>query len=65
MEFDPNFAKPVVVTQSCGWEDGLFDISWSEKDAEVCVTAGGDGAIQVWNITRKVYRFHFSSFIRN
>nr|CAB3264792.1 peroxisomal targeting signal 2 receptor-like [Phallusia mammillata] len=53
-EFDPNFNAPIAVTQTCKWEDGLFDVSWSELDEAVCVTAGGDGGIQVWNITNNV-----------
>lgn len=32
------------------WSDGLFDVVWSECDANVAVTASGDGTLQLWNL---------------
>jgi peroxin-7 len=31
------------------WPDGLFDVVWSETDANVVVSASGDGVLQLWN----------------
>ena len=33
------------------WTDGLFDVVWSETDANVLVTASGDGGLQLWNLS--------------
>uniref|UniRef100_H2YS78 Peroxin-7 n=1 Tax=Ciona savignyi TaxID=51511 RepID=H2YS78_CIOSA len=52
-EFPPDLSGPPVVVQNCRWSDGLFDLCWSELDPDICVTAGGDGAIQVWNVLNK------------
>ncbi|XP_075233094.1 peroxisomal biogenesis factor 7 [Lycorma delicatula] len=32
------------------WPDGLFDVVWSETDANTVVTASGDGILQLWNV---------------
>ncbi|GAB6030641.1 hypothetical protein CHUAL_007498 [Chamberlinius hualienensis] len=34
----------------CHWPtDAFFDVCWSEVDAGVCITACGDGSLQLWN----------------
>ncbi|CAG2056607.1 unnamed protein product, partial [Timema podura] len=33
------------------WGDGLFDVVWSETDANVVVSASGDGVLQLWNVS--------------
>ena len=40
---------PVRVLQSYNWNDGLFDVCWSECNINYLATAGGDGSIQLWN----------------
>uniref|UniRef100_H2XZN8 Peroxin-7 n=1 Tax=Ciona intestinalis TaxID=7719 RepID=H2XZN8_CIOIN len=52
-DFHPDLSGPPVVVQTCNWVDGLFDLAWSEIDPDICVTAGGDGAIQIWNVLNK------------
>lgn len=54
------------------WQDGLFDVVWSESEPDVVVTASGDGILQIWNIARpQVYiifiiYFQFTiSFLKN
>lgn len=33
------------------WSDGLFDLAWSETDANIIVSASGDGGLQLWNMS--------------
>jgi peroxin-7 len=33
------------------WSDGLFDVAWSETDANIVVSASGDGGLQLWNMS--------------
>ncbi|XP_066991221.1 peroxisomal targeting signal 2 receptor [Anabrus simplex] len=33
------------------WTDGLFDVVWSETDANIVVSASGDGVLQLWNVS--------------
>jgi WD40 repeat protein len=33
------------------WSDGLFDVAWSECDANIVATASGDGTLQLWNLS--------------
>lgn len=33
------------------WKEGLFDITWSENNPNILVTGGGDGSLQVWDVT--------------
>ena len=42
---------PVVASQH-DWNDSLFDVTWSERNENVCVTGSGDGTIQVWDINQ-------------
>ncbi|MGH0179891.1 UNVERIFIED_CONTAM: hypothetical protein FKN15_008544 [Acipenser sinensis] len=34
---------------SFDWNDGLFDVTWSENNEHVLVTASGDGSLQIWD----------------
>ena len=34
------------------WNDGLFDLTWSENNENVIVTGSGDGGVQVWDIAQ-------------
>ena len=34
------------------WNDGLFDVAWSETNENLAVTASGDGGIQVWDVAQ-------------
>lgn len=34
---------------SFDWNNGLFDVTWSENNEHVLVTAGGDGSLQIWD----------------
>jgi peroxin-7 len=40
------------LVRSFDWSDGLFDVAWSESNANVAVTAAGDGSVQAWDITK-------------
>ncbi|KAL7987735.1 hypothetical protein Chor_006654 [Crotalus horridus] len=35
--------------RSFDWNDGLFDVTWSEKNEHVLVTSSGDGSLQIWD----------------
>lgn len=37
------------------WEDGIFDIAWSENEPNVIVGASGDGSLQLWNLDQVIY----------
>lgn len=34
---------------SFDWNDGLFDVTWSENNEHVLVTGAGDGSLQIWD----------------
>jgi len=38
------------------WSDGLFDVAWSECDANIVATASGDGTLQLWNLSNPQVR---------
>lgn len=42
----------LVLIKSFKWGDGLFDVTWSEKNANIAVTAAGDGTVLVWDMTQ-------------
>lgn len=42
----------LVPIKSFNWVDGLFDVTWSESNDNVAVTAGGDGCLHVWDVNR-------------
>ncbi|XP_063078446.1 peroxisomal biogenesis factor 7 [Engraulis encrasicolus] len=39
----------VCLVRSFDWNDGLFDVTWSENNEHVLVTGAGDGSIQLWD----------------
>lgn len=48
---------------SFDWNDGLFDVTWSENNENVLITCSGDGSLQIWDITKtkgplQVYKEH-------
>lgn len=45
-----NTDDTVSEISSSQWGDGLFDVAWSEADANLVATASGDGSLQLWNI---------------
>ncbi|XP_045122805.1 peroxisomal targeting signal 2 receptor-like [Portunus trituberculatus] len=47
----------------CQWQDGLFDLTWSEQNPKCVVSAAGDGSLQMWNTSQpqvplRVYKEH-------
>lgn len=32
------------------WQDGLFDVVWSETDPNILVAASGDGILHIWDV---------------
>ncbi|XP_060096018.1 peroxisomal biogenesis factor 7 [Heteronotia binoei] len=49
--------------RSFDWNDGLFDVTWSENNEHVLVTCSGDGSLQIWDTTQpegplQVYKEH-------
>jgi WD40 repeat protein len=45
-------SSPRIATSvSCSfdWNDGLFDVTWSESNEHILLTGGGDGSLQVWD----------------
>lgn len=48
---------------SFDWNDGLFDVTWSENNEHVLVTCSGDGSLQLWDTATatgplQVYKEH-------
>ncbi|XP_072036307.1 peroxisomal targeting signal 2 receptor-like [Amphiura filiformis] len=41
-----------VLLNHYDWSDGLFDLAWAENNENLVVTGGGDGAMQLWDITQ-------------
>ncbi|MCI4389645.1 hypothetical protein PGIGA_G00100680 [Pangasianodon gigas] len=39
----------IVLMRSFDWNDGLFDVTWSENNEHVLVTGAGDGSLQIWD----------------
>uniref|UniRef100_A0AAY5EXT0 Peroxin-7 n=1 Tax=Electrophorus electricus TaxID=8005 RepID=A0AAY5EXT0_ELEEL len=39
----------ILLLNSLDWNDGLFDVTWSESNEHVAVTGGGDGSLQIWD----------------
>ncbi|KAH9524981.1 peroxisomal targeting signal 2 receptor [Bulinus truncatus] len=46
-------ANEISVVQVCEWNNGLFDVAWAENNENILVTAGGDGSIQVWDVSQQ------------
>lgn len=50
--FGTDFRTPCCVfflMYSFDWNDGLFDVTWSENNEHVLVTGAGDGSLQIWD----------------
>lgn len=48
---------------SFDWNDGLFDVTWSENNEHVLITSSGDGSLQIWDTAKtkgplQVYKEH-------
>uniref|UniRef100_A0A8C7JAD2 Peroxin-7 n=1 Tax=Oncorhynchus kisutch TaxID=8019 RepID=A0A8C7JAD2_ONCKI len=39
----------ISLVKSFDWNDGLFDVTWSESNEHILLTGGGDGSLQVWD----------------
>uniref|UniRef100_A0A2K5LLG9 Peroxin-7 n=1 Tax=Cercocebus atys TaxID=9531 RepID=A0A2K5LLG9_CERAT len=49
--------------RSFDWNDGLFDVTWSENNEHVLITCSGDGSLQLWDTAKaagplQVYKEH-------
>ena len=40
------------LVKSFDWNDGLFDVAWSELNDNLAVSASGDGSIQAWDLNQ-------------
>uniref|UniRef100_A0A5F8GCU4 Peroxin-7 n=1 Tax=Monodelphis domestica TaxID=13616 RepID=A0A5F8GCU4_MONDO len=40
---------PVLRDRGFDWNDGLFDVTWSENNEHVLITCSGDGSLQLWD----------------
>ena len=45
-------ASGIGITAGGDWSDVLYDMTWSENNANILVTACGDGSVLVWDATR-------------
>uniref|UniRef100_A0A8D0HET5 Peroxin-7 n=1 Tax=Sphenodon punctatus TaxID=8508 RepID=A0A8D0HET5_SPHPU len=53
----------VHLLRSFDWNDGLFDVTWSENNEHLLITSSGDGALQIWDTAKptgplQVYKEH-------
>ncbi|NXL19942.1 PEX7 protein, partial [Setophaga kirtlandii] len=53
----------IVLLRSFDWNDGLFDVTWSENNENMLITCSGDGSLQIWDMTKtkgplQVYKEH-------
>ncbi|KAJ7397772.1 Peroxisomal targeting signal 2 receptor [Pitangus sulphuratus] len=53
----------IVLLKSFDWNDGLFDVTWSENNEHVLITCSGDGSLQIWDTAKtkgplQVYKEH-------
>jgi WD40 repeat protein len=49
---------------SFNWADGLFDVTWSEINEHIAVSASGDGSLQAWDVNQpQVYAVLFVDFV--
>jgi len=52
----PASIEPVRIYE---WNDGLFDVTWSESNEHVVVAGSGDGSLLVFDVNNpKVLRFY-------
>ena len=45
-------ASGVGIIAGGDWSDVLYDATWSENNANILVTACGDGSVLVWDTNR-------------
>lgn len=50
IDVTPQGVQPV---RTFDWNDGLFDITWSENNEHLAVTGSGDGSLQVWDVAQQ------------
>uniref|UniRef100_A0A2K6GVT6 Peroxin-7 n=1 Tax=Propithecus coquereli TaxID=379532 RepID=A0A2K6GVT6_PROCO len=55
--------------RSFDWNDGLFDVTWSENNEHVLVTGSGDGSLQLWDTAKaagplQVYKEHTQEYVQ-
>ncbi|XP_075604320.1 peroxisomal biogenesis factor 7 isoform X1 [Balearica regulorum gibbericeps] len=53
----------IALLRSFDWNDGLFDVTWSENNEHVLITSSGDGSLQIWDTAKtrgplQVYKEH-------
>ncbi|XP_048210122.1 peroxisomal biogenesis factor 7 isoform X2 [Perognathus longimembris pacificus] len=53
----------LCIFRSFDWNDGLFDVTWSENNEHVLITCSGDGSLQLWDTANptgplQVYKEH-------
>uniref|UniRef100_A0A674I293 Peroxin-7 n=1 Tax=Terrapene triunguis TaxID=2587831 RepID=A0A674I293_9SAUR len=58
----------ICLFRSFDWNDGLFDVTWSENNEHVLVTSSGDGSLQIWDTANptgplQVYKEHTQEVI--
>jgi len=41
----------LVLYSQLQWSDGIFDVAFAEDHPDVLISASGDGAVQLWNVT--------------
>ncbi|KAG8123805.1 hypothetical protein E2320_019118, partial [Naja naja] len=64
VEFSPYLpGRLACATSHFDWNDGLFDVTWSENNEHVLVTSSGDGSLQIWDTEKpagplQVYKEH-------
>uniref|UniRef100_A0A8C6RLF4 Peroxin-7 n=1 Tax=Nannospalax galili TaxID=1026970 RepID=A0A8C6RLF4_NANGA len=46
------------IFRSFDWNDGLFDVTWSENNEHILVTCSGDGLLQLWDTARATGPLH-------
>ncbi|XP_005090618.1 peroxisomal targeting signal 2 receptor [Aplysia californica] len=49
LDVDPSGVR---VVQQFEWSEGVFDLTWAENNENILVAAGGDGSIQVWDVSQ-------------
>uniref|UniRef100_A0A2I3G8W8 Peroxin-7 n=1 Tax=Nomascus leucogenys TaxID=61853 RepID=A0A2I3G8W8_NOMLE len=55
--------------RSFDWNDGLFDVTWSENNEHVLITCSGDGSLQLWDTAKtagplQVYKEHTQEYVQ-
>ena len=53
------FFMSVFAICSLTYQNGLYDLAWSEFDDQIIVTVSNDGHVQIWNISLQQMVCHF------